>query len=161
MEDAVNFTVKARGAYNNHCALKDKCVVGIVHCVGRRCLIVVPYLNHIYHIASEELLKGELTRLWTEVAVAVAGPRNFPNHGWSLWCDKQSQLNLSVFLHSFKVLCKKIPPRGPPPYSGEGGWTPQWPGELCWWERKLLVGPPIPDISKNRGQTKCSPWSSR
>jgi hypothetical protein len=35
------------------------------------------------------------------------------------------------------------------------------PGELCWRKRKHLVGPPMPDRSKGRGQMKCSPWSSR
>jgi hypothetical protein len=30
-----------------------------------------------------------------------------------------------------------------------------WPGELCWRERKLLVGPPVPDTPKGRSQTKC------
>jgi hypothetical protein len=38
---------------------------------------------------------------------------------------------------------------------------PQWFGELCWRERKLLIEPSMPDRSKDRGQTKCSPWSSR
>jgi hypothetical protein len=38
---------------------------------------------------------------------------------------------------------------------------PQCPGELCWRECKLLAEPPMPDRSKGRGQTKCSPWSSR
>jgi hypothetical protein len=51
-----------------------------------------------------------------------------------------------------------MPPRGLSPYCGEVC-MPQWLGELCWRERKLLVAPPMPDRSK--GQTKCSPWSSR
>jgi hypothetical protein len=37
---------------------------------------------------------------------------------------------------------------------------PQWLGDLCWRECKLLVGLPMPNGSKNRGQKKCSPWSS-
>jgi hypothetical protein len=54
-----------------------------------------------------------------------------------------------------------LPPRGLPPYRGEVVCAPQWPGELCWREWKLLVGPPTPDWSKGGGQTECSPWSSR
>jgi hypothetical protein len=38
---------------------------------------------------------------------------------------------------------------------------PQWPRELCRRERKLRVGPPMPDRSKGRGQAACCPWSSR
>ena len=26
---------------------------------------------------------------------------------------------------------------------------------ICWWEHCLLVGPPRPERSKGRGQTKC------
>lgn len=44
------------------------------------------------------------------------------------------------------------PPRALLPYLGEEVCAPQWHGELCGRERKLLVGP---------GQTKYSPWSSR
>jgi hypothetical protein len=40
-----------------------------------------------------------------------------------------------------------------PPYRWEEVWAPQWTGELCWWERKLLVGPPMPDKLWGRGQT--------
>jgi hypothetical protein len=40
-------------------------------------------------------------------------------------------------------------------------WVPQWPGELCWLESKLLVGPPMQDRSNGRDQMKCSPWPSR
>jgi hypothetical protein len=32
---------------------------------------------------------------------------------------------------------------------------------LCWRERKLLVEPPMADRWKDRGQTKCTAWSSR
>jgi hypothetical protein len=42
-----------------------------------------------------------------------------------------------------------------PPYRGEEGCASQ-----CWRERKLLLGPPMPDKSKGKGQTKCSPSSS-
>jgi hypothetical protein len=38
--------------------------------------------------------------------------------------------------------------------------VPQWPKELCWRERKLLVEPPVPKRSKGRGETKCILWSS-
>jgi hypothetical protein len=54
-----------------------------------------------------------------------------------------------------------LPPRGLLPYCGEQICASQWPGELCWRERKLLVGPPMQDRSKGMGQTNCSPWSSR
>jgi hypothetical protein len=54
-----------------------------------------------------------------------------------------------------------IPPQGLQPYRGEEIFAPQWPTELCWRERKLLVGPPMPDRPKGSGQAKCSPWSSR
>jgi hypothetical protein len=37
----------------------------------------------------------------------------------------------------------------------------QWHGEVCWRERKLLVGPPMTDRSTGRGQMKCSTRSSR
>jgi hypothetical protein len=33
--------------------------------------------------------------------------------------------------------------------------------ELCWRERKLLIEPRMPGMSKGRSQTKCRPWSSR
>lgn len=33
---------------------------------------------------------------------------------------------------------------------------------ICWWEHCLLVGPPRPERSKGRGQTKCDThWRSR
>jgi phage shock protein PspC (stress-responsive transcriptional regulator) len=48
-----------------------------------------------------------------------------------------------------------------PPYCGVKICAPQWPRELCRREHKLLVEPPMPYRSKGRGQTKCSPWSSR
>jgi hypothetical protein len=38
-------------------------------------------------------------------------------------------------------------------------WLQLWSGDLCWRKHKLLVGPPMPDRSKGRGQTKCSLWS--
>jgi hypothetical protein len=45
------------------------------------------------------------------------------------------------------------------PNCGEVVCWPQWPRGICRQERKLLVGPPIPDRSKGIGQ-KCSPWTS-
>jgi hypothetical protein len=53
------------------------------------------------------------------------------------------------------------PPRGLPLYHGDEVCASQWPGELCWRDRKFLVGPPMTNKSKSRGQTKCSPWPSR
>jgi hypothetical protein len=64
-----------------------------------------------------------------------------------------------IFIFNTCSLC--IPPWGLPPSPGEEVHVLQWPGELCWRERKLLTAPPMPDTSKDRGQTKCSPWSSR
>jgi hypothetical protein len=57
----------------------------------------------------------------------------------------------------FEKWLGRRPYRGLPPYLGEEVYAPQWPGELCWRERKLLVRPSVPDRSKGRGQTKCSP----
>jgi hypothetical protein len=54
-----------------------------------------------------------------------------------------------------------VSPCGLLPYRWEEVFASQWPGELCWRERKLLVGPLMPDRSKDRGQMKRSPWSSR
>jgi hypothetical protein len=54
-----------------------------------------------------------------------------------------------------------IPPRALPPYRGDEVCAPQWPGEPCWRERRLLVEPFLPERWKGRCQTKCSPWSSR
>jgi hypothetical protein len=44
---------------------------------------------------------------------------------------------------------------------GEEFCAPQLPGELCWRESELLVELLMPDISKCRGQKKCSFWSFR
>jgi hypothetical protein len=56
---------------------------------------------------------------------------------------------------------KHSPRRGLPPYRVDEVCPPQCLGELCWRESKLLVEPPMPDRSKGRSQTKCSPWFSR
>jgi hypothetical protein len=48
-----------------------------------------------------------------------------------------------------------------PPCRGEEVCVLQWLGELCWRELKLLVAPPIPDRSKVRSQTKCTPLPSK
>jgi hypothetical protein len=55
----------------------------------------------------------------------------------------------------------RVPARGLPPCRGEEICAPQWLGELCWRERKILVGSLVPDMSKDRGQTKWSTWASR
>jgi hypothetical protein len=60
----------------------------------------------------------------------------------------------------YSSLVDAKPPRGLPPYRGEDVWAPQWPGELCWWERKLLVGSLMPHRSKGKAHKKSSPWSS-
>jgi hypothetical protein len=68
--------------------------------------------------------------------------KSIMKHGIMLWCNSSN------------------PPWGLLSYHREVC-IPQQPGQLCWQEHKLLVGPPMPDRSKSRDQTKCSPWSSR
>jgi hypothetical protein len=77
-------------------------------------------------------------------------------------CLRNQLLGIIAFRAiKYSLAIKNSPPRGLQPYHGEEVFAPQWPGELCWRERKLLVGPPMLDRPKGRGQTKCSPWSSR
>jgi hypothetical protein len=80
-----------------------------------------------------------------------------------IWCliFCGGQYYITTCLPIFSIHDLTCPPRGLPPYPGEEVCKPQWPGELCWWVRKLLVEPPMPDRWKRRGQTKCSPWCSR
>jgi hypothetical protein len=47
-----------------------------------------------------------------------------------------------VFRWSSISLLTRFPPRGLRPYRGEEVCAPQWPGELCWREPRLLVAPP-------------------
>jgi hypothetical protein len=50
-----------------------------------------------------------------------------------------------------------LPSPGLPPYRGEVFCALQRLRKLCWWERKLLVGPPMPDISKRRARRNVVP----
>jgi hypothetical protein len=71
---------------------------------------------------------------------------------------------VQIFQHIYCVFKQSdwlMPPRGLPPYREEEVCAPQWPEDLCWRERKLLVEPPVSDRSKGKVQMKCSPWSSR
>jgi hypothetical protein len=81
-----------------------------------------------------------------------------------------SQASEQSFVSVYRVYCArtifwyeymKCLLQGLPPYSREEVCALQWYGELCWRERKLMVGPPMPDRSKVKVQTKCSTWSSR
>jgi hypothetical protein len=54
-----------------------------------------------------------------------------------------------------------FPPQRLTPFRREEVCSPQWPKELYWWERKLLVQPLTSDRSKSRDQKICSPWSLR
>jgi hypothetical protein len=46
---------------------------------------------------------------------------------------------------------------GLPPYRGGNVYVLLWPGELCWRELMLLLGPSKQDRSKGRSLTSCSP----
>jgi hypothetical protein len=67
---------------------------------------------------------------------------------------------ITIYYIYDRLICRD-PPRGLPPYHGEEVCVPQWPRQLWWQKHRLLIGPPMPDRSKSRGQMKYSPWSSR
>jgi hypothetical protein len=63
--------------------------------------------------------------------------------------------------HIYDRVIYWYPPWGLLPYRGEEVCGPQWPRQLWSQKHRLLIGPPMPDRSKSRGQMKCSPWSFR
>jgi hypothetical protein len=57
---------------------------------------------------------------------------------------KSSSLKLKV-THLIKKSPTFYGTRGLPPYRGEEVYAPQWLGDLCWRNLKVLVGPPMTD----------------
>lgn len=51
----------------------------------------------------------------------------------------------------------KIPPWGLLPYCGEDVCAPQWSGQLCWWEHKLLVATPCQTGQRVRAKRSAVP----
>jgi hypothetical protein len=60
-------------------------------------------------------------------------------------------LRIVLYISECQSLLRGLPP------NREEVCVPQWPGELCWQEYKLLVWPPMPNGTRRR---KCSHWSS-
>jgi hypothetical protein len=82
-------------------------------------------------------------------------PKGKCRRNWNVLSSLEPFMHIGLFFFVWLIR-----PRRLPPYRGEVC-VQQWPGQLCWRERKLLVGPRMSDRTKGRGQTKCSPWSSR
>ena len=62
--------------------------------------------------------------------------------------DHESEINYYYYIIINQHLSWLLPCRG------GGACVPLWPLKLCWRERKLPAGPPMPDRSKDRGLTK-------
>jgi hypothetical protein len=81
--------------------------------------------------------------LWLRFLNFTNSPRKIQGQ-YAKQATSTSFCNISNSLKSF---CNSSP-QEPPPYRGEQVCANQCAGELCWRERKLLVGPPMTDRSR-------------
>jgi hypothetical protein len=115
----------------------------------------------LHFIAREKMLfESIISRCSCHIYLTTIVTSGRRKYGYIIYQFSGQSVDLSINVNWLKYNIH-IPPRGLPFYHGEKVYASQWRGQLCWRDRKFLVRSPTRDRSKGRGQTKCSPWSSR